>query len=136
MAVGSASRLTRTRGWGALPSRPHLSLQMRCRVAGMKPGWTHAPRDQIDPYRRQAELIAELLQEGYPVTVLIGFEKEPKSLDSEIKRLGGVELCTRMSSGNTTFFKLGSRWRRFLFRLELAYHRLVRRTRRGWVIRT
>lgn len=104
----------------------------------MKPGWTHAPRDEVDPYRRQAELIAEMLEEGYPVTVLIGFEKQPPGLYDEIKRLGGVELMTSVSSGNTTFFKTGSRWWRFRFRLKLAYHRLARLAgrRRGWVITT
>ena len=103
----------------------------------MKPGWTQAPPDEtpFDPYRRAAELIAELLEERYPYTVLIGFEKEPESLGAEIERLGGVELITRVSAGDTVFFKHGSRWRRFLFRLELTYHRLVRRRRR-WVTRT
>lgn len=88
------------------------------------------PETPFDPHRRSADLIAELLKEcEYPFIVVAGFEKEPESLYSEIDRLGGVELLTRMSSGDTAFFKLGSRWRRFLFRLVLAYRRFARRRR-------
>ena len=85
-----------------------------------------------DPYHCSAELIADLLKEGYPFTILIGFENEPENLYTDIKRLGGVELLTVQTSG-TTFFKSGSRWRRFRFRLELAYHRHVRRDWRHFV---
>jgi hypothetical protein len=80
----------------------------------------------FDPHRRSAELVAESLKDC-PFTALVGFEKEPDSFDSEIKRLGGVVICTQISSADTAFFKLGSRWRRFLFRLELAWRRFTRR---------
>lgn len=84
-----------------------------------------------DPHRRSAELIADLLNEGYPFTILIGFENEPENLYTDIERLGGVELLTVQTSG-TTFFKSGSRWRRFLLRLKLAHHRLARKHKRDW----
>jgi hypothetical protein len=80
----------------------------------------------FDPHRRSAEQIAETLGDC-PFMALVGFEQEPESFDSEIKRLGGVVLCTQITSADTAFFKLGSRWRRFLFRLDLAWRRFSRR---------
>jgi hypothetical protein len=82
----------------------------------------------VNPHRRSAELIAELLDEC-PFTMLIGFEKEPPNLRAEIERLGGVELFSQVCFP-ASFFRTGSRWKRFLFRLESALHRLARRGRR------
>jgi hypothetical protein len=93
-----------------------------------KTGWVER-ETPYDPHRRSAELIAELLDEC-PFTVLIGFDKEPEGLYADIERLGGVELCSCVSSGGTALFRAGSRWRRFLFRLEFACRRIGRRVRR------
>ena len=84
------------------------------------------PATSFDPHRRSAELIAESLKDC-PFTALVGFETEPDTFCSEIERLGGVVLCTQVSSEDKAFFKLGSRWRRTLFRLKLAWHRFTRR---------
>lgn len=86
-----------------------------------------------DPYRRIGDHLAELLQEC-PTTVLLGFKNEPPpSFYRELDRLGGVELLTVQTSG-TTFFKSGSRWGRFLFRLGLAYDRVARRRDQDWQV--
>ena len=99
----------------------------------MKPGWTRAPRDETpDPRLRTAQMIADLMEES-PVAVVIGFQREPPNLQAEIDRLGGVELLTRVGS-TRPLFKEGSRRRRFLFRLELAFRQFVRRRRARWVI--
>jgi hypothetical protein len=88
----------------------------------------------FDPYRRSAELIAESL-EDCPFVALVGFEEEPDQFDAEIERLGGVVLIEVGTAGGTAFFREGSRWRRFLLRLEIAWHRLRSRGRDPGVTR-